>query len=358
MNNEKPLVTVFMAAYNSQDHIRKSLESILNQTYENLEILIIDDGSIDNTVNIIKSYNDKRIRIIENKVNKGIPFTRNLGIKESKGKYMAVMDSDDISDITRIEKQVKILEEHEEIDVVASYFTVFKNDKQIDNKISLKNISKKITRYKSLNSEEIKCSLIFSCVIGNPTSMIRLDTLRNHNISYDEKCFIAQDYRMWSEISKIGRFYMIEESLLNYRDGHSNISKISRDKKYNRKIIIDNIHNDLLEFYKFELTSYEKIIFNEFFNEDCRDVLNEIDISEIKNILDKLIYQNKNNNTFNNEVFIKVINSRINEIINSNNYSFIESIRIYMYLIRVNNYKTYISDIVRIILFKFKKILK
>lgn len=94
---------------------------------------------------------------------------------------------------------------------------------------------------------------MFSCIIANPTSIIRLDTIKNYNIFYDEKCFIAQDYRMWSQISKIDEFYIIEKNLLNYRDDHLNISKLSRNKmKNDRKVIIDNIHSDLLEFYKFE----------------------------------------------------------------------------------------------------------
>ena len=105
----KPLVTVFIPVYNCEKYIKESLESIINQTYENLDILIIDDGSTDNTVNLIKQYKDTRIRLLRNDKNRGIPYTRSRGLEECRGEYLALMDADDISLSERIKKQVNFL---------------------------------------------------------------------------------------------------------------------------------------------------------------------------------------------------------------------------------------------------------
>ena len=86
------MVTVFIPLYNTEKYIRESLESILNQTYSNLEILIVDDGSTDQSINIVSSFTDSRIRLIKNIENKGIPYTRNVGLNEANGEYMVIMD--------------------------------------------------------------------------------------------------------------------------------------------------------------------------------------------------------------------------------------------------------------------------
>src|SRR5690554_3918162 len=131
MNN--PLVTVFIPVYNCENFIDECLKSILNQTYKNIEVLLVDDGSTDNSVEKIKKYSDPRIRLIQNERNMGIPYTRNVGLKEAKGKYIAIMDSDDISMPIRIEKQVAYLEQHPEIDAVSSFYIKFdeKSNKKV-----------------------------------------------------------------------------------------------------------------------------------------------------------------------------------------------------------------------------------
>src|SRR5699024_5828808 len=116
-----------MAVYNAEKYIKESLESILDQTYLNLEILLVDDGSTDRTVELIESYNDPRINLNKNNKNRGIPYTRNIGLSQAKGKYLAVMDSDDISYETRIEKQVCFLEYHTNVDALGTYYEIIGN---------------------------------------------------------------------------------------------------------------------------------------------------------------------------------------------------------------------------------------
>jgi glycosyltransferase involved in cell wall biosynthesis len=117
---ENPLVSVVMPAYNAGKFIESAIKSILFQSYGNIELIIIDDGSTDNTLEIIKSFNDSRIILIKNNNNIGQPLSRNKAIGSAKGKYIANADADDINMSNRVEKQVKILEENPLVDVLGS----------------------------------------------------------------------------------------------------------------------------------------------------------------------------------------------------------------------------------------------
>lgn len=298
---QSSLVTVFIPVYNAEKYIKESLESIINQTYKNLEILIIDDGSTDDSLKIISSYNDSRIRILKNVENKGLPYTRNKGLREAKGKYMAIMDADDISELNRIEEQVKLMELDSDTIVVTSYCKVFGG--------KIPRISKP-----PKNNEEIKISLLFSCRICNPATMINLDKIRKENIIYNDKCKVAQDYEFWTQISQFGKFDVVNKVLLNYRYGHDNISKKSKGSKEKRIIrnnIISFIHNKHLAFYGFELDDYEKMIFNKFFIDSPVESLTSDEISNLNILINKIIEINNIKCIFNKETFIKVLDMSI-----------------------------------------------
>jgi len=109
---EPPKITVFIPAYNREKYIGDAIESILAQTFTNYEILLIDDGSTDGTVDIMRSYTDPRLRIIRNEKNLGIPKTRNKGIEHARGEYIAMLDSDDRAYPTRLEKQAAFMDRH------------------------------------------------------------------------------------------------------------------------------------------------------------------------------------------------------------------------------------------------------
>ena len=107
MNNNSPLVSVIMPVYNAEEYIEEAIESILNQIYTNIEFLIIDDGSIDNSLKIINQYQDSRITIIHHPQNQGLILCLNEGLSLSKGMYIDRMDADDISMPERIVRQFK-----------------------------------------------------------------------------------------------------------------------------------------------------------------------------------------------------------------------------------------------------------
>ena len=114
-----------MSVYNSEDYLKEAIDSILGQTYANLEFIIIDDASTDRSLDIVKSYNDKRILLIKNEVNIGLAASLNKGIEIARGKYIARMDSDDISQSNRIYEQVKYLENNPDILCYGSWARYF-----------------------------------------------------------------------------------------------------------------------------------------------------------------------------------------------------------------------------------------
>ena len=126
MNKDYPKISVVMPVYNTDEMpLRRSIESILNQTYGNFEFLIINDGSVNNVKDVVLSYDDERIIYIENESNKGIEYSLNRGFKLAKGEYIARMDSDDYSYPQRFEKQINLMDSDLSIDLSTGAMKVF-----------------------------------------------------------------------------------------------------------------------------------------------------------------------------------------------------------------------------------------
>ena len=128
---DQPLISVLLPAYNAELDIAAAIRSLLGQTYKNYELLIIDDGSTDNTVKVVESFNDPRIKLIRNEKNLKLPKTLNKAIDLAQGKYCARADADDLSMPRRFEKQVAFLESHPEVDVVGTPMYIFDPEKNI-----------------------------------------------------------------------------------------------------------------------------------------------------------------------------------------------------------------------------------
>ena len=126
MQKNNPLVSILIATYNSEDFIRETLDSVLNQTYTNLEIVLCDDASSDGTVNVLKEYQKKneRIKIIQNDRNLGISLNMNNGIGQCNGKYIAILDADDWAYPYRIEEQVNLMEENPKVVLCSGYMDI------------------------------------------------------------------------------------------------------------------------------------------------------------------------------------------------------------------------------------------
>lgn len=183
----KPTVSVIMPTYNREELLPRAIDSVLSQTYKDFEFIIIDDGSTDNTLQLLKKYADKdnRIRVFRNDKNRGIAFSRERGLEVARGKYIAIMDSDDISLPNRLEKQTAYLDAHPDIAVVIG---------------QTKNVSTGNIWWRPTDPEEIIFGMHFDNTIGNPQTMIRRAFLVQNNIHYKMNYMAAEDYDFFKQI--------------------------------------------------------------------------------------------------------------------------------------------------------------
>jgi len=231
-----PKVSVLMAVYRTpEEYLRPALESILNQTFTDFELLILDDCPQQPVEAIVKSYSDERIKYYQNPQNLGISQTRNKLIDLAKGEYLAVMDHDDISLPERLEKEVQFLDSHPAVGVVGCWYERFPQ--------------KKIKQKYVLNSQ-IERDLMYNCSVLHPSAMIRKSVLQKNNLRYEEEFSPAEDYALWCRLLGKTQFANIPEVLFRYRDYNGNTSKIQavKMKKASKKIhnILEKQHTSLM----------------------------------------------------------------------------------------------------------------
>lgn len=240
---KSPKISVLMAVYNTkEEYLRQSIESILNQTFTDFEFIIINDGSTDKRIeDVIKSYDDERIKYIYQS-NQGLPVALNNGLDNATGKYVARMDSDDISHPDRLEKQYMFMESNPDVGVCGTLFKMFGQKSGV-----------------SPHPENVSLlTLLKGCYIGHPTVMMRKDVLDKYNIRYDINFRSAQDYELWSRMVRVTKIKNIMDVLLDYRFESNNISSSkaaeqARNADLVRKRILEfltsdtTLHKDLLD---------------------------------------------------------------------------------------------------------------
>ncbi len=199
-----PKVTVLMPVYNGEKYLKDAIESILCQDFTDFEFLIINDGSKDDSENIIRSFSDGRIRLVNNEMNIGLVNTLNKGFDLAKGQYIARMDCDDLSLKNRLKVQVDFMDQHPEVAVCGSYYYLLLN-------------GKKAVADFPLTAEELSSYLIFNSPIAHPSAILRTSLIREKGLKYDSRFIHAEDYDLWSRISEHAGLANIPAVLLTYR---------------------------------------------------------------------------------------------------------------------------------------------
>ena len=196
-----------MTVYNSEKFVKQAIDSVLGQSYNDFEFIIVDDGSVDNSLNIIQEYDDPRIRILVNEKNSGICYSSNRGISEATGEYIARIDSDDICHKDRFRVQVDFLDSHREIFMCGTW----RNLLYSDGKIIESNVS--VTK-----NNEIGFMLLFgNPMITHSTVMFRREEYNRKGYSY-ERFVQAHDYKLWTQfIMDNKKIEIIPKILLDYR---------------------------------------------------------------------------------------------------------------------------------------------
>lgn len=213
----EPLVSVITTVRNCEKFIGEAVGSILHQTYKNLEYIIVDDGSTDKTKEIINQFlGDRRLRLISFDKNLGRVTSLNTALAESKGKYIAIHDADDVSMPERIKKQVAFLEKNPE------YVLIGSNIIEIDihgNEVG--------NPRKPTENADLQFSIMLKCTLVNPSTMFRKCVCDEHKIRYEKRFIHAEDFGFISRLAGYGKVHNLEEILLKYRRHPNNNSKVN-----------------------------------------------------------------------------------------------------------------------------------
>jgi len=237
----KPKISVVMPVYNSEKYLKESIGSILNQTFKDFELIIVDDCSTDNSLKIIKGYKDKRIKLFRNKKNLGTVRTRNIGLKKAKGKYIAVMDSDDMSFQSRLRIQLNYLEGNPHIFLVGGSAVYIYNDSKDVRKF------RKYDDYKMLAWRLPKsCSIIHSSVM-----------FRNTGEKYNEAFTSAHDYNFYLEMLAKGKNLT---NLPNFLVIHR-VHKSSAHSNNNLQAFFRNVTQDIHSHLNYRFDFLDKVSF-------------------------------------------------------------------------------------------------
>ena len=243
------LVSVIMPVYNASLYLQEAIDSILNQSYKNIELIIINDGSNDGgkCEKIVHSYG-ARIQYYKKK-NGGVASALNVGIEKAKGVFVARMDADDIAEPLRIEKQVDFLTEHQDIMLVGTQGVA------ID-----KNGVKLRYSHMPLDNDDIKATLLFKNCIWHPTVMFRR-LIFDDGLRYEQVA--AEDYDLWTRIAADYQLANLPDRLLRYREHGANISQThfrenAMSAAYSAKRYIENLFDLNLSAYDIDDVGYTK----------------------------------------------------------------------------------------------------
>ena len=286
-------VSVIMPTYKTpENYLKQAIDSILKQTYNNYELIIIDDGSEDNTLQIIEKYKDKRIKLYQNKKNMGLPFTLNSAIEKSNGTYIFRMDSDDISLPNRLEYMVNFMENNKYIDIAGSYFKEF-------------GIRNRIIRLETTN-DRIRALMLYQSPMCHPSVVFRRSSLIQYDVKYSYEN-TAEDYNLWIRCSLNPHivFGNLNKVLLKYRTHDKQITikdkkKLEDNFMKNHQIFLDYLHIKILDEFK------------DIYMHFClrTGVLETNDFYKINQLLEDILYANQKVGLFNDQVLKNILSDK------------------------------------------------
>lgn len=223
-------ISVLLCAYNSETFISDAIDSVLAQTYRDFHLILVDDGSTDRTLEIMRSYKDERIHVVE--AEHDYIRSLNIGLRHCHGDYIARLDADDMMEPTRLEEQVFMMYHHLDIAACFSWAKAFGSQSGLLG-----------SHVKGLIPDPFFWLLTGNFLI-HPTAMIRKSFLRKHNIRYKEYPY-AEDYKLWADIARFGgQFYVIEKPLIRRRLCDSQVSIVYAHEQWQTRL---RIQQDIVE---------------------------------------------------------------------------------------------------------------
>lgn len=257
MNSPPPKVSVLMSVYNGEKYLRQSIESILNQIYHDFEFIIINDGSTDKSLEIINSYSDSRIRLVNQK-NCGLTISLNKAIQLSRGQYLARMDADDISLQERLKHQVDFLDSYPNYGLVGVSFLIIDHQSSIINAAPL-----------LLDDCELRRQLLFEDPLAHGGVMIRkTDLSRVGPPFYRNEAGSAEDYDLWSRLAQVTLMSNLSQILYMYRINPHGVSAQNWAKQRHYKNLISRRNQHNLKLVNPEIFQWSPI--NKYYNSSIR----------------------------------------------------------------------------------------
>lgn len=208
-----PKVSVLMAAFNCKAHAAQAIDSVLAQTFNDFEFIIIDDGSTDGTQGVLSAYasRDTRVKLLQNPRNVGIADTLNAGLQQCRGEYVARMDADDICHVDRFQKQIQFLEEHPDVGVCGTAYEMFGG-------------SSGTCRHPQTDAEIKILHLLGNTAIGHPTALFRRSVVTQCGAAFKRDEFPAEDLWFWIRLGFVTKLANLSETLLHYRVHEGQVS--------------------------------------------------------------------------------------------------------------------------------------
>lgn len=284
---KQPLISVIMSTYNDELYIEESLRSILNQTLADFELIIYDDCSTDHTVEKIRAFHDPRIQLICNEENCGLTKNLNKGLRIARGKYIARMDGDDISEQTRFERQVAFLEEHPSVYLISCHAQNF-GESDLVNRIRG-------------NSEVLRCRMLIRPVFAHPGFMMRRELIEE-GFFYDETFRTAQDYEFAVRVAGTHEIGMVPEILLHYRVHKKQISNTVND---NQVTNADRVRQKQLGQLKITLSGEEQQVYHDWVYERKPQSFEEF--LEASALLQRFVTANEKTGIYDDRVLEKTL---------------------------------------------------
>lgn len=272
---DSPVISVIMPVYNAEKYVYQAIDSILKQTYADFEFLIFNDGSTDASREIICSFNDPRIRLMDSPVNTGYVKHLNEGLKQAKGHYIARMDADDIADTSRFLKQVQFLELHHDVVACGSWIEFFGSQEGV-------------LQYPVEHVDILTQLLLFGNAMAHPAVMMRKSVLDENHFTYDASLEPAEDYALWYHLSKTGKLHNLPEVLLKYRMHDQNESVVKREKQ---NLAVSRIRQTILSEQQL---SFEDLMMC-FLNNQIHDGLSAQQLINIRTVTLQLLSKNDYN---------------------------------------------------------------
>jgi glycosyltransferase involved in cell wall biosynthesis len=299
-----PQVSIIMSVYNGEEFLEQSIRSILTQEFRDFEFIIVDDGSSDQSENIILSFDDPRICYISNGKNKGLIYSLNMAIARAKGKYIARIDADDLSEPTRLSRQTAFMETHPDVALCGTYYRIINRKGEIKELVRL-----------PIHDRAIRTYLLFGNCFCHSSVMVKTTVIREYG--YSEDYPVCEDYDLWFRIALRHKVANLPFYETRYRIHGENISTKKRDLMLK---CVSQIHSRALHQLSMVYEKKELILHNAILGFDHKKCL-QFGINEVKNWLSRFSDHIIKNPEIDQDLAMKVIARRwVIICYNSGNY--------------------------------------